>query len=564
MGRNCDEGAAVIYNNLCKSDVSVHPYMGFDYDPETNTIILINVKMTNNCFVMHLNDLGNVNIKVIGECEMAGIRFTDCRLKFTGSGVLTIDPNFPVLPENDPENYGHVELEPLFGCGDIGLSFDSDVTVHIVNSGSDDVDHAVCGRFELSDSDDPAGFFSTKGRVSAEPDWEYREIDNSGWMDCCLTSQYYIKTVFPVEKLKTANGGNGYWIPVGKFGDHASDDQAVLYRKLIEVEGIWMTSDDPQDAVISVHTDSETLNCYSYSDCIKDDFCGFESVIPVADFSLIGISDYDDIPDTLVDNAQCTVLIESETSFPVYTMDDEDYILCSVSATGNHYLDHYGTGSDIYNGFLEPIDPPATEDTGYHYDLFSLRAGTFGEKEITWIEFIERISYIKDFSVDMNENGRYLVDSVEYDSFSAAQRAKENSFRVNSLKAVADKGLARKREFKYVEPCSLLFLNNSSISFLPSEKSTPDEPTQVPTELPSEPTDDTPKVLSGDVDGDGEVSVLDSTIIRRVLASLIVERFNDKAADADGDDEISILDATAIQRYLAGLPSHEYIGRYIK
>ena len=67
--------------------------------------------------------------------------------------------------------------------------------------------------------------------------------------------------------------------------------------------------------------------------------------------------------------------------------------------------------------------------------------------------------------------------------------------------------------------------------------------------------------LLGDVDGDGEVSILDATYIQRYLASLPIDTFNEKVADTDEDGEISILDATFIQRWLAGLSSNEAIGK---
>ena len=59
----------------------------------------------------------------------------------------------------------------------------------------------------------------------------------------------------------------------------------------------------------------------------------------------------------------------------------------------------------------------------------------------------------------------------------------------------------------------------------------------------------------GDVDGDGEITILDATAIQRYLVSMPVTAFYPEAADCDGDGDISILDATAIQRYLADLSS---------
>lgn len=67
--------------------------------------------------------------------------------------------------------------------------------------------------------------------------------------------------------------------------------------------------------------------------------------------------------------------------------------------------------------------------------------------------------------------------------------------------------------------------------------------------------------MIGDADGDNAVSVLDATIIQRVIASLEVTTYNEAAADADGDGAVNILDATAIQRNLADLPTNNRIGK---
>jgi hypothetical protein len=59
------------------------------------------------------------------------------------------------------------------------------------------------------------------------------------------------------------------------------------------------------------------------------------------------------------------------------------------------------------------------------------------------------------------------------------------------------------------------------------------------------------KVLYGDVNGDGEISLMDSALIRRYLAGWNVT-IDEKAADVNGDGEISLMDSALIRRYLAG------------
>ena len=62
-----------------------------------------------------------------------------------------------------------------------------------------------------------------------------------------------------------------------------------------------------------------------------------------------------------------------------------------------------------------------------------------------------------------------------------------------------------------------------------------------------------PDVVPGDVDDDGEVTIVDATAIQRMLADLPTKAYAVWNADYDDDGSVTILDATAIQRKLAGL-----------
>ena len=70
--------------------------------------------------------------------------------------------------------------------------------------------------------------------------------------------------------------------------------------------------------------------------------------------------------------------------------------------------------------------------------------------------------------------------------------------------------------------------------------------------------------LLGDADGDSDVTIIDATVIQRVLAELSVDSYNEAAADTDGDGDVTIIDATFIQRFLAGLPCPAGIGEEIR
>ena len=66
--------------------------------------------------------------------------------------------------------------------------------------------------------------------------------------------------------------------------------------------------------------------------------------------------------------------------------------------------------------------------------------------------------------------------------------------------------------------------------------------------------DENMQLLTGDVNGDGVISIADATTLQKYLANIV--DFNDEqlaTADTNGDGSVSIADATQIQRYLAQL-----------
>ena len=69
--------------------------------------------------------------------------------------------------------------------------------------------------------------------------------------------------------------------------------------------------------------------------------------------------------------------------------------------------------------------------------------------------------------------------------------------------------------------------------------------------------------LLGDVNMDGEVSIIDATLIQRKVSDMKVNAFDEKAADVDGSGDVEIIDATLIQRYLAFIETSYLIGEQI-
>ena len=69
----------------------------------------------------------------------------------------------------------------------------------------------------------------------------------------------------------------------------------------------------------------------------------------------------------------------------------------------------------------------------------------------------------------------------------------------------------------------------------------------------------------GDVDGDGAVTVIDTTWLQRKLAGMPIPfTWNDAVADADEDQRITVVDVTYIQKWLLDLILNENIGKPIQ
>lgn len=61
-------------------------------------------------------------------------------------------------------------------------------------------------------------------------------------------------------------------------------------------------------------------------------------------------------------------------------------------------------------------------------------------------------------------------------------------------------------------------------------------------------------IVIGDVDGDGKITIMDTSMVQRSIAQYItLTDIQTIAADTDKDGKIAVMDATAIQRFIAGL-----------
>lgn len=69
-----------------------------------------------------------------------------------------------------------------------------------------------------------------------------------------------------------------------------------------------------------------------------------------------------------------------------------------------------------------------------------------------------------------------------------------------------------------------------------------------------------PDILYGDANGDGEVDILDVTLLRQVLAGLANGSLLSDGADANADSEVDILDVALLRQVLAGLVGNSALG----
>ena len=70
-------------------------------------------------------------------------------------------------------------------------------------------------------------------------------------------------------------------------------------------------------------------------------------------------------------------------------------------------------------------------------------------------------------------------------------------------------------------------------------------------------------LILGDVNGDGEVTVMDALAMQKYVADKPVENFNEAVADINNDGEININDTILVQKYTAGRPVDYPIGEPI-
>lgn len=129
----------------------------------------------------------------------------------------------------------------------------------------------------------------------------------------------------------------------------------------------------------------------------------------------------------------------------------------------------------------------------------------------------------------------------------------------------------------YTDTYAHQYAIENDISFIlldapePTEPPTEPEPTETPTEAVTEAPTAEPTQLPteligyflGDVNGDGTVNTIDTTLLQRHLASIsILSEYNILHGDVDSDGITSIIDVTLIGRYEAKLDAKYPVGEW--
>ena len=100
----------------------------------------------------------------------------------------------------------------------------------------------------------------------------------------------------------------------------------------------------------------------------------------------------------------------------------------------------------------------------------------------------------------------------------------------------------------------------------PTEKPTEiqtEMPTEPPTEEPTVPDKPMPERKYGDVDDDGDITIVDTSFIQRHLAGIdVFDAVQLKYGDVDDDGDVTIVDGTYIQRWLAGIVKDNPLERF--
>ena len=80
-------------------------------------------------------------------------------------------------------------------------------------------------------------------------------------------------------------------------------------------------------------------------------------------------------------------------------------------------------------------------------------------------------------------------------------------------------------------------------------------------EFHAECSDPLERMINGDVNNDGIITIVDATIVQKYIVNMAhLDNVNQKLADVDVDAVITIKDATAVQKYIVNVDGYGKTG----
>lgn len=217
-------------------------------------------------------------------------------------------------------------------------------------------------------------------------------------------------------------------------------------------------------------------------------------------------------------------------SATLMTSEGSGWYKCTVPASSAYVMFHPSTGSEQEPGQGESGYPVSGEA------WIQNKIVTFGSKVIT-------------SHIDVNTGEKISDDVVD----TQTKTTSSQTYTTTALSGRSDVISPANATGNYSAGIiNVVYLYNSS------EPPVTTNPTTQPITTPVK------RILIGDVDMNGRISVLDATEIQKYIAEIVLLSEDAViAADCDDDGRVSIKDATAVQKYIAELEDCGIVGEYV-
>ncbi|MEE1319317.1 MAG: type I pullulanase, partial [Ruminococcus sp.] len=222
------------------------------------------------------------------------------------------------------------------------------------------------------------------------------------------------------------------------------------------------------------------------------------------------------------------------------TSEGSGWYTCTIPATSAYIMFHNGGSSQ----------EPGQGESGYLATgevWIQNKTITFGSKVIT--------SHIDETT------GQKIAEDVVDEQ---AKTTSANSYTTSPLAGRTDYIVAGVEKGNYSAGIvNVVYLYGSSGEPVTTEP-TSTEPTTEPETTEPTTTPIVTKILIGDVDGNGVITIADATLVQKYAVQMVT--FTDTqliAGDCDLDGRVGIKDATLIQKYIVGFEDTESVGEYV-